>query len=701
MQLVMSTNPNNLPQKIEIVDNSKKNDAYTIYQGPGAHAKFNKAINAATEKYNGISRGALLDTFESVRPNISARPEATRQDYEYFRPSEALPRRYKQIVIACDNLYYSFELVRNVIDLMSDFACQGIKFVHPVKSQERFYNAWFQKINGFDRSERFLSNLFRYAMVVMESRNGTIPIDIEKEYYSYAGELKKETKRITSKSLPLQYIFHFPGIVTPVNNINSDQVIYEVEVMDKNVEFSSDVPQVGYTGQKRRLEPDRTYVAYYKKDDWYVKPIPILYPLIQHAIMIKKLALADSAALDGAISAVRIFKLGNLEYKIAPTDAAVAKLDEILQSNVVGGTLDIIWGPDIELIESKTDVHNFLGEEKYVPHLQRLYEGLGIPPTLSGHGGTGTTNNYVSLKVLMKRLQYGRKLLLQFWESQIKIVQKAMGFARPARVEFDFLDLGDEASEKALLIQLADRNLISDEKLQSIFGYDADMEKARMNRESRERRSGRRVDKRSALSDTLDDALYKIALQKGFITPAQLGMELEAGTEKEKSPFDKQLEVQKQKGNTAPIGKTGKQARGRPYNSKDTTKRKQKAFKPKIKASLAIWATDAQNKITDIVKPEFLNLVGKSNLRQLTEQEAIHYEKIMCDLLFATNPFDTVDTGYITKLLTANIKNMYSEFITYVRGVELEMNRHLSLEERRRAQLFMYCNLMENNDGES
>lgn len=698
----MSTNQENTPQKIEIVDNSKKPDAYSTYDGEDGHIKFNQAINSATAKYNGIAKGAWFDTFESVRPNISARPETTRQDYEYFRPSEALPRRYKQIVIACDNLYYSFELVRNVIDLMSDFACQGIKFVHPVKSQERFYNSWFQKVNGFDRSERFLSNLFRYAMVVVEARNGTLNIDIEKEYYSYAaGETQKKVERTKSKELPLQYIFHFPGIVTPRNNINAEQVLYQVETQDKNIEYSSDIPQMGFTGQKRPLDPTRTYVAYYKKDDWYVKPIPFLYPLIQHAIMIKKLALADSAALDGAISAVRIFKLGNLEYKLAPTDVAVGKLDEILQSNVVGGTLDIIWGPDIELIESKTDVHNFLGEEKYVPHLQRLYEGLGIPPTLSGHGGTGTTNNYVSLKVLMKRLQYGRKLLLQFWEAQIKLVQKAMGFARPARVEFDFLDLGDEASEKALLIQLADRNLISDEKLQSIFGYDSDMEKARLNRESRERRSGRRVDKRSALSDPLDDALYKIALQKGFVTVKQLGLELEPDTDKEKTPFDKQLDAQKQRGKEANPSQPGKQARGRPVNSKDSTKRKQKAFKPKIKASLMMWAADAQNKITNIVKPQFLTLVGKSNLRQLTEKEAAHYEKIMCDLLFSTNPFDRVDTKYITVLLSANMKNSYDEFRNYVHGVELEMNRHLSLEERKKAQLFMYCNLKDTDNGES
>ena len=93
--------------------------------------------------------------------------------------------------------------------------------------------------------------------------------------------------------------------------------------------------------------------------------------------------------------------MGSLEHKIAPTKAAAAKLAQILGNNVGGGTMDLVWGPDIELLESKTNVHNFLGEGKYTPHLNSVYAGLGIPPTLTGtFGAAGTTNNFISLKTL-------------------------------------------------------------------------------------------------------------------------------------------------------------------------------------------------------------------------------------------------------------------------------------------------------------
>ena len=174
---------------------------------------------------------------------------------------------------------------------------------------------------------------------------------------------------------------------------------------------------------------------------------------------------------------IRIFKIGNLEHKIAPTKAAASKLASILGNNVGGGTMDLVWGPDIELIESKTNVHQFLGEGKYTPHLNAIYAGLGIPPTLTGtYGAAGTTNNFISLKTLTQRLEYGRDVLSEFWNKEMTIVQQAMGFKEPAHLEYDRMDLSNEEAEKALLVQLADRNLISEELLQTRFDMDPDME---------------------------------------------------------------------------------------------------------------------------------------------------------------------------------------------------------------------------------
>ena len=679
-----------------IVGNEKSPEAYISYGGTGGIKKYEDSTRLALEASVGVSRGSVVDNFQSLRPGISGRPGFTRDTYEYFRPEESLPRRYKETVLVCDNMYYNVTLIRNVIDLMSDFACQGIKLVHPIKSQERFYNAWFNKVCGFDRSERFLNYLYRHATVVVETRVGTIDIIQEREL-SQAGEIKIEKRKTKSREIPLQYIFHHPALVDPKNNVNSDKVIYNLTIVDTSNPNFDQISPMNLTGKTRILPPDKTFVYHFKKDDWQVKPIPFLYSLVKHAIMLEKLYLADSAALDGAISAVRIFKLGDVEYKIAATEAAVAKMDEILQSHVGGGTLDIIWPGPIELIESKTDVHNFLGESKYAPCLEQIYIGLGIPPTLAGKGGSGTTNNYISLKTLTKRLQYGRRLLLNFWEEQIRWVQKSMNFAKPAKIEFDILDLGDEQAEKALLIQLADRNLISDEKLQSIFGYDSEMEKARLNRESRERKSGRRVERATALNDPFMASLKKIALQKGYVSIEQLGIEVEEGTEGQKTPFKEQMDVAKKQAKTAQVStpQKGKSSRGRPSGAKDSKKRT-RVFRPKIKAALDIWVDDAQEKINEISKGQFLKLVNKSNFRQLTQKEVKQYERLSFGVISNIEPFTEITKEVIVAALAKPIRaGLYQDYIDYKTEISKELARDLTLEETKKIKSIIYSSIYE------
>ena len=64
--------------------------------------------------------------------------------------------------------------------------------------------------------------------------------------------------------------------------------------------------------------------------------------------------------------------MGDLEHKIIPTKAAINKLRDILASNVGGGTMDLVWGPELKFTESQSQVYKFLGTEKYQPVLTSI-----------------------------------------------------------------------------------------------------------------------------------------------------------------------------------------------------------------------------------------------------------------------------------------------------------------------------------------
>ena len=100
------------------------------------------------------------DRYADVSTNISVRNEFNRGDYDAYRSDESRPLKTQAIMRACDTAYKKVGIVRNVIDLMADFGCQGVKVVHENKRIQRFVQKWFtHKVDGPKVTERFLNYL--------------------------------------------------------------------------------------------------------------------------------------------------------------------------------------------------------------------------------------------------------------------------------------------------------------------------------------------------------------------------------------------------------------------------------------------------------------------------------------------------------------------------------------------------------------
>ena len=673
-----------------------------------------KAVAAGGRRYS-------LD-FSSLDGQTGGRPGLTKSDYYAFRPQEAPPSEIKAILRRADEVYQRVGLVKNVIDLMGDFASQGIRLVHRNKRIERFYRQWFKKISGKDRSERFLNNIYKSGNIVIDRRTAKISVKIADKLYKALGSPDMQLSdvpeiEVEKREIPWKYTFIDPVCVEVSAGALSSFVMnktYELQLppslrriinspktdAEKAIVLAlpEEIVEAAKAKKPYPLDPNKTLVFHYKKDDWQSWAYPMIYAIMDDITVIEKLKLADMAALDGAISNIRIFKLGSLEHKIAPTRAATAKLASILGNNVGGGTMDLIWGPDIELLESNTNVHQFLGEGKYIPHLNSVYAGLGIPPTLTGtFGAAGTTNNFISLKTLTQRLQYGRDLLIQFWEQEIAIVQKAMGFKYPAKIEFDRMDLSDENSEKALLIQLADRNVISDELLQTRFGFDPDIERSRLNRESRDRAAERMIPKSGPWHDPqFENALRKISLQLGIVAPSQVGLELDPKKSGEKNALELKQALIPPKmppGSTNPSqDKLPKEAGdGRPKLSKDSEKRKDRTFSPRTGASLRLWATAAQEEIGIIIHPILLEFFNKKNIRSLSNIENKQLEDLKTNILFQFDPYSNITEAEIVKQINEPIDhNLIKNYYNWLKLISIDIDRELTVDEVKQAKASFY-----------
>ena len=79
------------------------------------------------------------------QPNV--RPGFNRYDRDYYRPEDTLPTDHGDIVKACQAVYRRIGMVRNIIDLMADFASEGLDLIHPVRSQQNFFRKWASKVD--------------------------------------------------------------------------------------------------------------------------------------------------------------------------------------------------------------------------------------------------------------------------------------------------------------------------------------------------------------------------------------------------------------------------------------------------------------------------------------------------------------------------------------------------------------------------
>lgn len=621
--------------------------------------------NTSIQKNKAI--GTNYRTYIDIEPDRSVRTSMSKFDYTRFRPEESVPYMQKRIMRACLDAYDKVGIVRNVVDLMSDFSSHGISIVHPNKAIEKFYQRWWREVKGQDRSERFANLFYKTGNVVVQRSMAKISASKEDELKkSAASDIEIQNIKYPKREIPWRYEFLNPLSIDVENYYSGGFIGDPVYVMNLG-SFGSDLmsayknsfdklpPEIQQRVKKGQttipLDQNRIEVFFYKKDDWQLWANPMLYAILDDLIMLEKMKLADLAALDGAISQIRLWTLGSLEYKIIPKKELIARLRNILASHTGGGTMDLVWGPELTFKESESKVYQFLGSQKYEPVLNQIYGGLGIPPTLTGSSsGAGMTNNHLSLNTLIKRLEYGRSVLSDFWKKEIEIVQKAMGFRFPAEIKFENIILSDEAAIKKLWLEMVDRNIVSEETMVEAIGEIPEIERIRLRRQEKYRRDDSLASQKASpfhnpnikndiakilvTKDAIDDKYYESFDLPKIDVPIPPSPAGKVG-----SPVSKKPKKSGLKG-------------GRPLSTKDSQKRKTKRVLPRTgKTTASLWAYNAQKTISDMVTPMILAFYEKKDVRSLTKSQTDYLEYFKLCLLTGIEPFIEITPEIIKELI--------------------------------------------------
>lgn len=620
--------------------------------------------------------------------DVNLKAGFNRWDTQFWRPEDRIPTTHQEIVQLSQQIYKKNGLIRNVIDLMSDFASEGLDLRHPVKSQERFYKEWAKKVSLESRANDFMRYLMRDANIIIRRKTAIIkkslvkdmskadyyntePVD-ERKFNEQPEVIGPDNTKINKREIPWGYVFLSPTMIEKIggavgryfgNQSLAMRISTELAKSIKSPKTKSEkefikllpieIVQAVKGGSKLiALDPDKIYIDYYKKDDWEDWGTPFLMGIIEDVLLKDKMKQADMAALDGVVNAVRLWKLGNSDKQIFPTPAAVNKLINILQHNVGGGVLDLVWDDMIDFKIDYPPIDKILGSTKYESVNKDIIKGLGIPDALVG-GDESTGGNaqtiFVQLKTLVERLEYVRLKCITWIENELQLVADAMQFKKIPVVAFQTMSLKDEAAEKALIIQLLDRNIVSAETVHKVFGKDFEIELENMRYENGVR------EKSPGLLEKANP-YYRPLTTMQFQKDTQIELE---GLKNNGGGENLGGDLPKKEGLTGP---------GRPPNVKDLKNRKTRT--PKV---LAIYKTIAEgfmDILDELIDPIFLSKSDTKNIRSLPKDKKDELQNIKFIVLSQLGEKSVLNKDEVNKIIENADKNKINEFFNVFKDLK-------------------------------
>jgi len=670
----------------------------------------------------------------TLASDVNLRTGHNRHNYDTHRPNDKLPTEHAEIIRACQAVYRKVGMVRNIIDLMTDFAAEGLELQHTTKTQERFFREWARRVNLQSRAHDFMKLLMRDANVVVRRKNAFITKPAMKEMtkgdvtglntldetkVADPPEKVKTTKKKTNRrEIPWRYTFLSPVVIEKIGGevgrfFGSDALGMRIPhnlanaikrpKTDAEKAFVAKLPPEVVKAAKKSgtlvaLDMDKIYVDYYKKDDWEDWGTPFLYGVLEDVMFKEKMRLADMAALDGVINVIRLWKLGKSDQQILPTAAAVDKLIDILQHNTGGGVMDLVWDDMIDLHVEYPPTDKILGAEKYAGVNADIVRGLGIPDSLVGGQDLGTRNAqsaFVQLKTLVERLEYVRSRAIRWMEGELRLVADAMGFKRIPAISFGVMSLRDEAAEKQLMIQLLDRGIISSEKATEVFGvnYMIELERIKSEQKIREDNPGvleksnpynrpfSTMEKQNELAIQLEKV--KLGYRRDTTLPDHPGDDNGGGD----NPSGDQPSDE---GNNSP---------GRPPATKDTSPRDERT--PKTLSVLNVVAEGLMDRIDNLVDDTYLEQHSVKNMRSLTKAQRAELERTKRGILSVLRPGDTVTKGLIAERLGGagkGARRMEACFCDLVADFTLSTQKAPTAKERRMLASLAWATVLSTGD---
>jgi len=632
---------------------------------------------------------------------------------------------------AAVSAYKGFGIIKNVIDLMANFASEGLTIKHKRKNIQKFYQRWAEHVGLQERVGAILRYYYKYSNVFIYTTMGTIDAaTYDKMKRAKAGAngkingfteigkvlgdtndpqyrkrrkkaIRESEKPVGDREIPWRYQllnpFQMEKIGTEffgesewtfIMDPTTASAVKRGKLKNKynHIDFLDDTETnlppdfkaaIESSTDKRVVKLDQTKLTtlFYMKDDHEDWADPMIWPVMNDIFFKNKLRQMDISVANSVINSITIFKLGDWKNGFVPPKEHFRKFSEFLRTPTAAMTM--VWNDAVDVVSNHPPVDRILGMSKYESVDRDILRGLGVPDTLiGGASNSNFSTGFLGVRTLLERLEEGRKAVLRWLNAQLRLIADTMGHRDIPTVKFGKMSLRDEKAEKQLIMGLLDRNVISIQAVLETFGEDFEIELERMKEEK-------------AIADS-EDVFVKHSPFKdpmATMTDEEVMDREDERADKEADRAMKERRADKRAQMRMQQRQAPKNINGRPPNTEGIPQENKRETKPKGMASIVHYennkarALEQLNKVYETVADEMVALRGKTYKKELSAVDKKAIEDISFVIVASLKNSSSLSAANIKSTLDKNrvlpqtIANTYGEL----------KNDDMNIRDRRRA----------------
>lgn len=409
-----------------------------------------KVSRAATR----VNRSALTEEFNRF-DNI----DQGYLPFSYGTGSSGTNLSVKDTIVLTQKAYFNFPIVRNVIDMMTEFSASKIYLTGGNETSRNFFGAYFNAINISNFQDRFFREYYRSGNVFVYP----LKVKLRKEDVNeWIKEFRlNQSVAGNSISIALRYVILNPADIEVSGSSSFVNAVYhkvltpyELQALKtpktpEDEKIFQSLPLETKTSIKKggettlRLSLNNIYPIFYKKQDYEPFAVPMVFPVLDDIEWKSELKKIDKAISRTVQQAVLLITVGyeSKDGKYVVNKDMMAAIQTIFKNESVGRVLINDFTTDAKFIIP--EIGDILDPKKYQIVNEDIKNGLN-DILMGGSNSEKFANQSIKVKVFIARLTQARETFLNdFLIPEIKRISKLLGFKSYPEPKFEDIDLED------------------------------------------------------------------------------------------------------------------------------------------------------------------------------------------------------------------------------------------------------------------